>query len=87
VIGFTLLALALLQFSVGRGSRPDSLRSPLSPPDSARIVRAAQSAQRSFESFRRMHLPIGHGYSGDCDARIGRYCYWRGDDDEEKEPA
>jgi hypothetical protein len=51
--------------------------------DSIRIVRDARSAQTAFESFRRNQLPVGASGHGDCDIRIGRYCYWRGDDDGE----
>jgi hypothetical protein len=51
--------------------------------DSARIVRDARSAQSSFELFRRNRLPLGERYGGPCDVRIGRYCYWRGNDDDD----
>ena len=56
------------------------------PADSIRILRSARSAQRSFESFRRNHLPLGYGYDGPCDVRIGRYCYWRGPENDDKPP-
>jgi hypothetical protein len=56
------------------------------PADSARIVRGVRSAQSSFESFRRSRLPVGDRFSGPCDVRIGRYCYWRGDGDDDKDP-
>jgi len=55
-------------------------------PDSARLVRGAHSAQSSFESFRRLRLPVQERGSGPCDIRVGRYCYWRGDDDEVMHP-
>jgi hypothetical protein len=58
----------------------------LAPADSVRIVRGARSAQSSFESFRRSRLPVGDRFSGPCDVRIGRYCYWRGDGDDDKDP-
>ncbi|HET8830597.1 MAG TPA: hypothetical protein VFN86_00890, partial [Casimicrobiaceae bacterium] len=58
----------------------------VSPADSVRIVRGARSAQASFESFRRNRLPIGENFSGPCDVRIGRYCYWRGDGDDDRDP-
>ena len=58
----------------------------VSPADSARIVRGVRSAQASFESFRRNRLPVGDQFSGPCDVRIGRYCYWRGDGEDEKDP-
>jgi hypothetical protein len=54
--------------------------------DSVRIVRAARSAQISFEAFRRAHLPPGDSFSGPCDVTIGRYCYGRGDDDDDDRP-
>jgi hypothetical protein len=59
---------------------------PLPAADSARVVRMARSAQASFETFRRNRLPIGYGFSGPCDIRIGRYCYWRGDETEVDPP-
>jgi hypothetical protein len=83
VTGFALVAYAAVQLSAVRGQAVDAHA--LSP-DSARLIRSARSAQVSFEAYRRQHLPIGYGYSGPCDVRIGRYCYWRGDDDEEHQP-
>ncbi len=48
--------------------------------DSARWVRSAHAAQRDFEATRRAHLPWTRGGSGgQCDERIGRFCYWHGD--------
>lgn len=64
-------------------SRPSPARA---APDSERVVRTARSAQSAFESFRRNKLPRGDSGSGYCDVRIGRYCYWRGDESDEKEP-
>ncbi|HEY5060395.1 MAG TPA: hypothetical protein VII52_02615 [Gemmatimonadaceae bacterium] len=58
--------------------------------DSIRVVRRVADAQRSFEAFRRNRLPIAAGVHDQCDVRVGRYCYWRGDDDDEEpgvEPA
>lgn len=52
--------------------------------DSARVVRNARSAQTSFEMFRRLRLPGRPSYGGTCDMRIGRYCYWRGEDEEDE---
>jgi hypothetical protein len=55
--------------------------------DSSRLRRSAESAQRSFESFRRSRFPMSVGDGGGpCDVRIGRYCYWRGDDADEAPP-
>jgi hypothetical protein len=83
VIRFALLLHAMQQLAASPASRPAAR---VTPPDSARLVRAARSAQSSFEAFRRMHLPVGFSFSGPCDVRIGRYCYWRGDDDEGTQP-
>jgi hypothetical protein len=63
----------------------------VSPPriptaDSVVLFRSALNAQRAFESFRRARLPLGNGGSNPCDVRIGRYCYWRGDETETEEP-
>ena len=51
-------------------------------PDSQHILRSARAAQADFESIRRHNLPtaFGHG-GGPCDERIGRFCFWFGDDD------
>ncbi len=54
--------------------------------DSVRILRSARAAQSSFEAFRRLRLPRGMSHSGPCDVTIGRYCYWRGDE-EDDDPA
>ena len=76
---------ALLQVPTASG--PIAQAGPRSSaPDSARRVRDARSAQSSFESFRRLRLPIQDRGSGPCDIRVGRYCYWRGDDDEGDAP-
>lgn len=83
MIGFAVLGYAVLQLSVGRAPRADASQSTT---DSARLVSTARSAQWSFEGFRRMHLPIVNGSGGPCDTRIGRYCYWRGDEEEEHQP-
>lgn len=82
--GLAVLGFAILQLATRPMSRTDG---PLPAPDSARLVRTARSAQYSFEAFRRTHLPLGYGSGGQCDIRIGRYCYWRGDEEEEHQPA
>jgi hypothetical protein len=52
--------------------------------DSVRLARSARNAQSSFESFRRNRLPLSQSNGGGyCDVRIGRYCYWRGDEDDD----
>lgn len=54
--------------------------------DSGKTVKYVRSAQAAFEAFRRTHLPRGESHGGECDVRIGRYCYWRGDESEEDAP-
>src|SRR4051794_35693650 len=50
------------------------------------MVRRVRSEQTAFEAFRRSHLPIGYRSSDPCEVRIGRYCYWRGDESDDKPP-
>jgi len=70
-----------------QGPRPQRIeRSPTSSADSVRIVRHARSEQTAFESFRRMRLPLGYRSSDPCEIRVGRYCYWRGDEQDDKPP-
>jgi hypothetical protein len=48
--------------------------------DSVATLRAARRAQADFERYRRAHLPPSHGGDGgECDERIGRFCYWYDD--------
>ena len=61
-------------------------RAPVSAADSARIVRHVRSEQTAFESFRRTRLPLGYRSSDPCEIRVGRYCYWRGDEQDDKPP-
>ena len=45
--------------------------------DSQAVLRAAHAAQAAFERTRRWHLPYAFGRSGgECEERIGRFCYW-----------
>src|SRR5690348_11091221 len=85
-----LTLLAILVVAYGQAiTFPNGAAAYMRPAaDSAGILRRARSAQSSFESFRRMRLPRGDRLSGPCDVRIGRYCYWRGDEDgeEDKDP-
>ena len=79
------LVTTLLQLPTATG--PVAQAGPRSDaPNSARVVRSARSAQSSFESFRRSRLPVQERGSGPCEIRVGRYCYWRGDDDEGDPP-
>ena len=54
--------------------------------DSGKTVKYVRSAQAAFEAFRRARLPRGESHGGECDVRIGRFCYWRGDESEEDAP-
>lgn len=78
-----ILGLALMQGWSAHGSRGPGVSSA----DSAHVVRDLQSLQRSFESFRRMRLPVRERSWGTCDVRVGRYCYWRGDEEDDPMPA
>jgi hypothetical protein len=50
--------------------------------DSVRLLRDARRAQQRFESVRRSNLPASRsGGSPECEARIGRFCYWQDQDD------
>ncbi|HXJ29721.1 MAG TPA: hypothetical protein VNG35_03735 [Gemmatimonadales bacterium] len=52
-------------------------------PDSQAALRSAQRAQQAFESRRGFLAPRTPGSRvavGDCDEKIGRFCYWYGDD-------
>jgi hypothetical protein len=45
--------------------------------DSATLSRRARAAQAAFEGARRVRLPtVLGGAGGECDLRIGRFCYW-----------
>jgi hypothetical protein len=80
-LGVFLLTIALAQ-ALSAHQTTERAASPISPADSVRIVRSVRSAQSSFESFRRGRLPVRDRASGPCDIRVGRYCYWRGDEDD-----
>ena len=44
--------------------------------DSTRDLKAARSAQATFEFARRSSLPQGFASRGQCDVRLGRWCWW-----------
>jgi hypothetical protein len=82
-----VLALSLIAAltTAPQGPGPQVIvRSPVTSADSTRIVRHAHSEQTAFESFRRTRLPIGSRSSDPCEIRVGRYCYWRGDEQDDK---
>jgi len=93
--GSGLLVAAALVAGMAALGHPSSLpaQDTVSPQDSARMVRAARSAQGRFESIRRRNLPwTNRTWGGTCDERIGRFCLWHGgreetDWDPPEEPA
>ena len=59
----------------------------LHQPDSGETLGAARRAQAQFESTRRQRLPYQFGHSGgDCDVRIGHFCYWYSGEQEDSVP-
>lgn len=78
-----MLTSLTVAFQIAAGTPAPAVRS---SPDSAKLVRSVRSAQASFEAYRRTRLPRGETGTGECDVHIGRYCYWRGDDDGEQPP-
>ena len=81
------LTLIVALTTAPQGPGPQVIdRAPVSTADSARIVRHVRSEQTSFESFRRTRLPLGYRSSDPCEIRVGRYCYWRGDEQDDKPP-
>ena len=49
--------------------------------DSVDARRKATTAQARFELVRRQNLPLSYTGSGECDARIGRFCQWNNEYD------
>jgi hypothetical protein len=49
--------------------------------DSVEARRKASNAQARFELVRRHNLPLSYTGSGECDARIGRFCQWNNEYD------
>lgn len=60
---------------------------PVTPPVAAPSLRALEAHQAGFESFRRQNLPVWRSRRPDpnrCDERVGRFCYWY--DEAEQDP-
>lgn len=58
-------------------------RAQLTRGDSLRVLSEARAAQFRFETGRRMNLPrLQPSAQHQCDALIGRMCYWNEDDDD-----
>ncbi len=66
-------------------ARARRARGPYARLDASRSVGDARRNRRSSRSAERI-CPSATDSSGPCDVHIGRYCYWRGDDDEEHQP-
>lgn len=87
MIGSLSLGTALaVGFHLIQGPLVVTLTAGRAPVDSGKTVKYVRSAQASFEAFRRARLPRGESHGGDCDVHIGRFCYWRGDEDEDDAP-
>lgn len=85
LVGLSLVVLRVASVLGGPSIGTPATRP--SVPDSAHVLDAARDAQSDFELYRRTRLPRERGGGTPvCDVRIGRYCYWRGDDDVEDMP-
>jgi hypothetical protein len=68
---------------------PGEHHAPSTATESTAVLRRARAAQAEFERTRRQQLPtIPGGSGGRCDVRVGRFCYWYddGEDDGPPEP-
>lgn len=55
--------------------------------DSTAVLRHARQAQAGFEWQRKARLPlVALRRTGECDARIGRFCYWHDDSPMDSQP-
>src|SRR3982750_3247653 len=72
------MAIALLFLALQlRAPLSASAQRPIaSVEDSAKIVSHAHAAQAAFERSRRTLLPPGQSGGGQCDIRLGRFCWW-----------
>lgn len=81
----TSVVAALCLASAG-GAQVTGIR-PVTPPVAAPSLRALEAHQAGFESFRRQNLPVWRSRRPEpnrCDERVGRFCYWY--DESEQEP-
>jgi hypothetical protein len=70
------LTIALQLHIAALPARPVQAVSATHAVDSTRDLKAARSAQASFEFARRSSLPEGFASRGQCDVRLGRWCWW-----------
>jgi len=86
LLALALLASAALPQSVDAQAALASLQQPgAARADSVRALRGARSAQATFERVRFQHLlwTSDGGTAWSCDERIGRFCIWRNDTEED----
>lgn len=77
----------LLLSGVASGAVAQGSAASLPARDAARILRSAREAQARFERIRFQNLPwTMDGGSRECDERIGRFCLWHGDDEDDWVP-
>lgn len=76
----TLAPRAAAQAGLASTQPPAVLRA-----DSVRVLRGARQAQAGFERVRFGHLPWSNesGLGGQCDERIGRFCIWKTDTEDD----
>ncbi len=69
------------------GQPHDAVRRQAMEPDSSALHDRSREAQRRFERLRVRHLPLSLGSgSSPCDERVGRMCFWHGDNHTEPAP-
>lgn len=84
---FPSVAVLVVALSARPAVGSTRVASQTSPPDSSEILSHARRAQWRFERDRRRLLPRTLGsMPHPCDERVGRFCFWHGDRDEEREP-
>lgn len=70
--------------SILAGAAPSGQQHPAQAsafPDTTALLKRVREVQDRFENLRRERLPWGPGSGGRCDERVGRFCFWYGDDD------
>jgi len=82
-----LLACALPSPAPAQAARADLVSPPsaVQRADSVRVLRGARQAQAAFERVRFGRLPWSNesGLGGQCDERIGRFCIWKTDTEDD----
>lgn len=73
--------MAILASLADAAAAQQDLDSAAAFPDTTALIERARNVQKRFENLRRDRLPFGFGSGGRCDERVGRFCFWHGDDD------